>query len=56
MVLVAGTVPRAPVTKGTVRLLVAALAFPLTWLAIAVWDVGGGWLADVLDSEAWGTR
>ena len=55
VVLVAGTVPRAPVTKGTVRLLVAALVFPLTWLAIAVWDVGGGWLADVLDSEAWGT-
>ena len=42
-VLVAGLLPRAPVSKGTVRLLVAALVFPLTWLAIAVWDVGAGW-------------
>jgi len=48
IVLVAGVVPRAPVSKGTVRLLVAVLVFPLTWLAIAVWDVGTGWLADAL--------
>ena len=52
VVLVAGLVPRAPVSKGTVRLLVAAVVFPLTWLAIAVWDVGTGWIADVLRSLA----
>ncbi len=51
-VLVAGLVPRAPVSKGTVRLLVAALVFPLTWLAIAVWDVGAGWITDVVRSVA----
>ncbi len=47
IVLVAGLVPKAPVSKGTVRLLVAALAFPVTWLVIAVWDVGAGWLSRV---------
>ncbi|HET8617402.1 MAG TPA: 1-acyl-sn-glycerol-3-phosphate acyltransferase, partial [Acidimicrobiales bacterium] len=66
IVLVAGLVPRAPVSKGTVRLLVAAVVFPLTWLAIAVWDGATGWVADVLRSlafplqpvleEAYGTR
>jgi hypothetical protein len=66
IVLVAGLVPRAPVSKGTVRLLVAAVVFPLTWLAIAVWDVATGWAADLLRSlafplqpvleEAYGTR
>ena len=52
VVLVAGLVPRAPVSKGTVRLLVAAIVFPLTWLAIAVWDVGAGWITDVVRSLA----
>jgi glycerol-3-phosphate O-acyltransferase/dihydroxyacetone phosphate acyltransferase len=51
-VLVAGLLPRAPVSKGTVRLLVAAVVFPLTWLAIAVWDVGTGWWADTLRNLA----
>jgi glycerol-3-phosphate O-acyltransferase / dihydroxyacetone phosphate acyltransferase len=51
-VLVAGLLPSAPVSKGTVRLLVAALVFPLTWLAIAVWDVGTGWWADTLRNLA----
>lgn len=45
LVLVAGLVPRAPVSKGTIRFLVAAVAFPLTWLAVAVWDGGDGWVA-----------
>ncbi len=45
LVLVAGLVPRAPVSKGTIRFLVAMIAFPLTWLGIAVWDGGDGWLA-----------
>lgn len=48
IVLAAGMAPRAPVSKGTVRVLTAAVVFPLTWLAIAVWDVGAGWAADVL--------
>jgi 1-acyl-sn-glycerol-3-phosphate acyltransferase len=66
VVLVAGVLPRAPVTKGTVRLLVAAVVFPATWLAIAVWDVRPGWWSSVLRSlefplhpvivEAFGTR
>jgi 1-acyl-sn-glycerol-3-phosphate acyltransferase len=50
VVLVAGMVPRAPVSKGTVRVLTAALVFPLTWLAIAVWDVGSGRVADATTS------
>lgn len=52
VVLVAGLLPRAPVSKGTIRLLVAALVFPLTWLAIAVWDVGAGWVTDVVRAVA----
>jgi glycerol-3-phosphate O-acyltransferase/dihydroxyacetone phosphate acyltransferase len=48
IVLAAGLVPRAPVSKGTVRLLVAALVFPLTWLVIAVWDVGAGFVGNLL--------
>ncbi len=51
-VLVAGLVPRAPVSKGTIRLLVAAVVFPATWLAIAVWDVGAGPMADTLRNLA----
>lgn len=46
-VLMAGLVPKAPVSKGTVRLLVAMLAFPLTWIAIAAFDVGEGWVPEV---------
>lgn len=45
LVLVAGLVPRAPVSKGSIRFLVALVAFPLTWIALAVWDDGSGWLA-----------
>ena len=48
LVAAAGLVPKAPVSKGTVRLLVAALAFPVTWVVIAVWDVGAGWLSRLL--------
>ena len=45
LVLIAGLVPQAPVSKGTIRFLVAMVAFPLTWLAIAVWDGSSGWVA-----------
>jgi 1-acyl-sn-glycerol-3-phosphate acyltransferase len=46
-VVVAGLIPEAPVTKGTVRVLVGLVAFPLTWLALAWFDFGGTVLADV---------
>jgi hypothetical protein len=47
LVLVAGLLPSAPVSKGTVRLLTALVVFPATWLAIAIWDVGVNWLAEL---------
>ena len=45
LVLIAGLVPKAPVSKGTIRFLVAAVTFPLMWIAIAAWDVAGAPLA-----------
>ncbi len=48
LVLAAGFLARSPVTKGTVRLLVAIVVFPLTWLAVAWFDVGGAVIAGVL--------
>ncbi len=45
VVLAVGLIPEAPVSKGTIRLLVATVVFPLTWLTIAVWDVGLPWYA-----------
>jgi hypothetical protein len=46
IVVVAGLIPHAPVTKGTVRVLVGLVVFPLTWLALAWFDIGGTTLAD----------
>ena len=46
IVVVAGLIPRAPVTKGTVRVLVGLVVFPLTWLALAWFDIGGTTLAN----------
>lgn len=43
LVVLAGLAPSAPVTKGTVRVLVAAVTFPLTWVTLAVLDNGTGW-------------
>jgi hypothetical protein len=48
LVLAAGLLARSPVTKGTVRLLVAIVVFPVTWLAVAWFDVGGAFIAGVL--------
>lgn len=48
LVLVAGLVPRAPVSKGTVRLLVAAVTFPATWLVLALNDSRAGWFGDLV--------
>ena len=50
LVLVAGLVPRAPVSKGTVRLLVAAVAFPTTWLYLALRDAASGRVPDLVRS------
>lgn len=47
LVLVAGLVPRAPVSKGTVRVLVAAVAFPATWVLWSVIDRSSGPLGEV---------
>jgi 1-acyl-sn-glycerol-3-phosphate acyltransferase len=52
IVAAAGRAVTAPVTKGTVRVLVGMVVFPLTWLALAVWDVGGGVLEGVLRAVA----
>ena len=38
----AGRAVTAPVTKGTVRVLAGMVVFPVTWLAVAAFDVGGG--------------
>ncbi len=48
VVLAAGFLARSPVTKGTVRILVAIVVFPLTWLAVSWFDVGGAVIAGVL--------
>jgi 1-acyl-sn-glycerol-3-phosphate acyltransferase len=48
LVLVAGLVPKAPVSKGTIRLLVAAVAFPATWLFLALRDAASGAVPDLV--------
>lgn len=47
LVVGAGMVPSAPVTKGTVRVLVAAVTFPLTWLVLAILDSDTGSLGSL---------
>jgi hypothetical protein len=42
VVALAGRAVSVPVTKGTVRVLIGMLVFPLTWLAVSAFDVGGG--------------
>lgn len=44
LVVLAGMAPKAPVTKGTVRVLTAVVTFPVVWVLIAFLDSGGGWL------------
>jgi glycerol-3-phosphate O-acyltransferase/dihydroxyacetone phosphate acyltransferase len=48
IVFAAGFLARSPVTKGTVRILVAIVVFPATWLAVSWFDVGGAVIAGVL--------
>lgn len=47
LVLLAGLVVKAPVSKGTVRLLVAVVTFPAMWLALAWADARSGGFADL---------
>lgn len=47
LVLVAGLAVKAPVTKGTIRFLVAAVTFPATWVALALGDAGNGWFGQL---------
>lgn len=47
LVLVAGLAVRAPVSKGTIRLLVALVAFPAMWGVWAWQDSGTGALSDM---------
>lgn len=47
LVLVAGLVPQAPVSKGTIRVLVGVVTFPLTWLVLALADAGTGPLGNL---------
>ncbi len=46
LVAVAGLVPKAPVSKGTVRVLVGVVMFPATWLFLALADAGTGPVGD----------
>jgi len=48
VVAAAGGLVRVPVTKGTVRILVAFVVFPATWVLVGVLDVGDTAIADLL--------
>ena len=37
---------KAPVTKGTVRFLAGFVAFPITWLLLALGDAADNWLGE----------
>ena len=52
IVIAAGLIPRAPVTKGTIRLLVGAIVFPLTWLLIAWQGTGTDLIAKVASAAS----
>jgi 1-acyl-sn-glycerol-3-phosphate acyltransferase len=44
LVLAAGLIVKAPVTKGTVRFLAGFVAFPIMWLVVALGDASDNWL------------
>lgn len=48
IVLTVGLIPVAPVSKGTIRFLTAALVFPVTWAVIAIWSFDAGRAAAVV--------
>lgn len=47
LVTVAGMLPKAPVSKGTIRVLVAVVTFPAMWLLLALSDAGTGALGNL---------
>lgn len=49
LVVLAGLAASAPVSKGTNRVLVGFVAFPLTWFLLAVYDIGAGVASRTLD-------
>ncbi|HWJ97163.1 MAG TPA: 1-acyl-sn-glycerol-3-phosphate acyltransferase [Acidimicrobiales bacterium] len=53
LVVLAGLAAKAPVSKGTNRVLVGFVAFPVMWLSFAVWDVGGSFMSDALSLATW---
>jgi 1-acyl-sn-glycerol-3-phosphate acyltransferase len=53
LVVLAGLAAKAPVSKGTNRVLVGFVTFPATWFALAVFDVGSSWVSDVLSLFTW---
>lgn len=53
LVILAGLAAKAPVSKGTNRVLVGFVSFPVMWLSLAVWDVGGTWVSDALSLATW---
>lgn len=50
VVLAAGFTAKAPVSKGTNRILVGLVVFPITWLVVATYDVGNGWISELLSA------
>jgi 1-acyl-sn-glycerol-3-phosphate acyltransferase len=48
IVAVAGLAVKTPVTKGTVRILVGLVVFPLTWMLLAWFDVGHAIISTLL--------
>jgi 1-acyl-sn-glycerol-3-phosphate acyltransferase len=48
LVVLAGLLAKAPVSKGTNRVLVGFVAFPAMWIALSVFDVGSSWVAEAL--------
>ena len=48
LVILAGLAAKAPVSKGTNRVLVGFVTFPVMWFSLAVWDVGGSVVSDAL--------
>lgn len=49
LVVLAGLAASAPVSKGTNRVLVGFVTFPLTWFLLAAYDIGAGVTSRVLD-------
>lgn len=47
LIMIAGLIPQAPVSKGTVRVLVSVIMFPITWLTLAWVDSATGFLGNL---------